>query len=492
MRYHLYMNAPRGMSLVDVLVGVTLILIVFLALLGLLRASLLISSSSKTKAGATAIATSQMEYIRSLSYDAVGTIGGIPAGPVEQYATTTLNGIPYGVRTLIQYVDDSKDGSGVGDTNGITTDYKRVRIATTYEFRGDEREIVLVSNVVPPSVETNAGGGTLRVSVVNAVGGSVSGASVRIENSSLTPAIDVTTFTDITGTVMLPGAPTSTEYRISVSKNGYSSAQTYARDATNQNPTPGYLTVAQNQTTTGTFAIDVLSSFTVKTYSPVRPAVSSDTFADATHLADMLSTQVSAGSVTLSGASGSYSSSGSARSTTTAPTYLAAWTSVEATRALPAGTALTISVTDSAGALLPDSIIPGNTTGFTTFPIDLSAVSTTTYPGLALRADLSTSDPLYAPAVEDWEIAFDEGPTPLPNVPFTLTGNKSKGTTGDGTPIYKTIVDDATDASGVRTRILEWDVYTLDINGYTLVSPTSTIPYVLEPGTTTEWGFIIE
>lgn len=59
------MNAPRGMSLVDVIVGTALILIVFLALLGLLRASLLISSSSKAKAGATAIATTQMEYIRS-------------------------------------------------------------------------------------------------------------------------------------------------------------------------------------------------------------------------------------------------------------------------------------------------------------------------------------------------------------------------------------------------------------------------------------------
>ncbi|MDP2815231.1 MAG: hypothetical protein Q8O19_00955, partial [Rectinemataceae bacterium] len=171
------MNAPRGMSLIDVIIGIALILIVFLGLLGLLRASLLISSSSKAKAGATAIAITQMEYIRSLSYDSVGTIGGIPAGPVEQYATTTMNGIPYAVRTLVQYVDDAKDGSGAGDTNGIPTDYKRVRVATTYQFRGEERQIVIVSNVVPPSIETTAGGGTLRVNVVDAIGAPVAGAS---------------------------------------------------------------------------------------------------------------------------------------------------------------------------------------------------------------------------------------------------------------------------------------------------------------------------
>ncbi len=486
------MNAPRGMSLIDVIIGVALILIVFLGLLGLLRASLLISSSSKAKAGATVIATSQMEYIRSLSYDSVGTIGGIPAGPVEQYATTTMNGIPYGIRTLVQYVDDPKDGSGAADTNGITTDYKRVRVATTYQFRGEERQIVIVSNVVPPSIETTAGGGTLRVNVVDAVGAPVAGASVRIENPSLIPEVDVTTFSDIAGSVILPGAPTSTDYRISVSKNGYSSAQTYARDATNQNPTPGYLTVVQNQTTTGTFAIDLLSSLTLKTYSPIRPAASRDTFQDATQLAEMVSVQVSGGSLTLSGASGSFSLSGSARSTTTAPTYLAAWTSVDAAATRPANTALSVSVTDSSGTLLPDSVLPGNSSGFTSFPVDLTTVSTTTYPSLALRAALSTSDVLFAPSLEMWEIAFEEGPIPFPNVPFTLTGEKSKGTTGAGAPLYKTIIDSTTDATGIRALTLEWDVYTFIFDGYTLVSPTSTIPYTLDPGTTTEAVIIIE
>lgn len=486
------MNASRGMSLVDVIVGIALILIVFLALLGLLRASLLISSSSKAKAGATAVATTQMEYIRSLAYDNVGTVGGIPAGSIEQYATTTMNGIPYGVRTLIQYVDDPKDGSGAADSNGIPTDYKRARVAATYQFRGEEREIVIVSNVVPPSIETTAGGGTLRINVVDAVGGAVAGATVHIENPSTSPAIDLTTFSDIAGSVSLPGAPTSTDYRITVTKDGYSTAETYARDATNQNPTPGYLTVSQNQTTTGTFAIDVLSSFTLRTFEPIRPAVSSNTFSDASGLETMLSVQVSAGALILSGAPGSYALSGSARSTTTAPTYLAEWTSVGASAAAPPATSYTVSVLDSAGGLIPDTVLPGNSTGFTSFPIDLSSVSTTTYPSLALRASLTSGDGLSTPSIEDWQIAFDEGPLPLPNVPFTFTGAKKTGTTGTGDPLYKTIVDTTTDVTGARALTLEWDVYTLDIPGYTLVSPTTTLPYSLEPGTTTEAVYIIE
>jgi len=485
------MNAPRGMSFMDVIVGVALVLIVFLALFGLLRASLLISSSAKAKSGATAVATTQMEYMRSLPYNSIGTVGGIPAGPVAQYATTTLNGIPYTVRTLVQYVDDAKDGSGSSDSNGITTDYKQVRITTSYIFRAEEREVAIVSNIAPPSIETTTGGGTLRINVVDATGAAVSGASVRIYNPSVVPAVDFTTFSNITGTVSLPGAPTSTDYRITVSKDGYSTAETYVRDATNQNPTPGYLTVALNQTTTSTFAIDLLSTLTLKTFSPIRTATSSDTFASASGIANSASTQVAGGALLLSGASGSYALSGNARATSTSPTYLSEWTSATANTSIPAGTTLRIQVTDSAGGVLPDSALPGNSVGFTTFPINLASVSTTTYSALALRANL-TSDGLSTPQVLDWQIVFKEGPIPLPNVAFTLTGAKTKGTTGGGSAIYKTIIASTTGATGVNALSLEWDVYSLAISGYAVVSASSSSPFTLEPADVLESILILQ
>ncbi|MBU2330367.1 carboxypeptidase-like regulatory domain-containing protein, partial [Patescibacteria group bacterium] len=306
------MTVQRGMTLIDVLVGSALVLIVFLTLLGLLRASLLISSSSKAKAGATAVATTQMEYLRSLPYASVGTVGGIPAGNIPQTATTTMNGIPYTIRTFVAYVDDVKDGTGVSDSNGITTDYKKAKVAVTYVFRETVREVALISNIAPPSIETTAGGGTLRVNVVDAVGVPVSGASVRIQNTSLAPTVDVTTFSDVSGAATFPGAPTSTEYQISVTKSGYSSAETYVRDATNQNPTPGYLTVVGDQTTSGTFSIDALVPFTLRTLYPIRSASQSDTFSGSAGLLSMTNTQVSGGALQLAGSVGSYAASGSA------------------------------------------------------------------------------------------------------------------------------------------------------------------------------------
>lgn len=489
--YSLMTRPLRGVSLIDVIVGVFLVLVVFLTLFGMLRVSLLVSSVAKARAAATAVATSQMEFVRSLSYDAVGTVGGIPPGVVPQYATTTTDGSTFVTRTFIEYVDDEKDGLGAADTTGITTDYKRVKISTTYTLNNREREVALVSNVVPPGLETTTGGGTLKIDVVSAVGAPISGATVRVVNDALTPSVDVSTFSNVSGTVYLPGAATSTEYQVYVEKDGYSSAQTYVRDATNQNPTPGYLTVVKDQTTTGTFAIDTLATLTLRTYSPITSATSSDTFSGSGNVEGLANAAVVGGELTLSGAPGSYPSSGGARSTTTSPTYLSSWTSVGATLSAPPGTSVRVQVLDSAGALLPDAVLPGNSTGFTSFPVTLASVSTTTYPTLALGAELTSSDVMVAPSVLDWEIVYRAGPIPLPGVSLSLQGAKTIGSTGAGAPIYKSTIATTTSSTGVRSMSLEWDVYTLSVSGYDIEDACGAPPYTLSPGASSDNRLIL-
>jgi len=487
------MNASRGMGLVDAAVGSALVLIVFVALLGLLRTSLLVSSAAKLKAGATAVGTTQMEYIRSLSYDTVGTVGGIPAGPVAQYATTTMNGIPYVVRTLVQYVDDPKDGLGSSDSNSITTDYKRVRVTVTYLFREEEREVAIVSNVVPPSIESTTGGGTLRINVVNAPGLAVAGASVRVVNPSLSPTVDVTTFTNIDGAALFPGAPTSTDYQITVTKDGYSTANTYDQDSENQSPTPGHLTVAVNQTTASTFAIDLLSTFSIATFFPVSATSTADTFDSAARVTNMTNVVLQGGAVTLvQDMLAAYITPGSFRSTLITHPYLVTWENISFASALPSGTAARVRVLDEGGAVIPDSLLPGNGAGFTSSPISLTGLSTTTYPSLILAGELSTQVPSVAPQLLDWTVNATAGPIPAPNVPFTITGDKKRGSTGGGSAIFKTTISSTTDALGVWTLPVEWDVYTLVLSGFDLIDPPGPATFTLEPGSTTEAVLIVE
>ncbi|HUY62261.1 MAG TPA: carboxypeptidase-like regulatory domain-containing protein [Candidatus Paceibacterota bacterium] len=475
------MSRRRGFGLIDVIVGTALLLIVFLSLFGVLRASLVVAALARAEAGATSVAETQMEYLRGLSYDAVGTVGGIPSGAVPQTATTTENGIAYVTHTFIEYVDDPADGVGVNDTNGITTDYKRAEVTVTYEINGLAREVRLVSNFAPPGLETTNGGGTLEIDVVNAGGDSVPDATVVITNAAVTPAVDLTAYTNIAGTVVLPGAATSTEYQVSVSKSGYSSAQTYALTGTNQDPNPGYLTVAANQTTVGTFAIDLLATLTLKTYSPIATSTFADDFADASKLAAMSSTTVSGGTLTLE----SSATTGSARSVATTSPYLVRWGSATATTT----GAVKIHVYDGSGNLLPDAVLANNSTGFTTFPVSLAAVSTTTYPSLALGATFTGTSTV--PTVTGWSLSYAAGPTPLPDVGFTLTGAKTIGSTGGGAPIYKTTVTGSTGASGTTQLSLEWDSYTLSVSNYDIEDACPSPPIVLPPGVASSTSLIL-
>lgn len=484
------LHSQRGVSLVDVVVGSALFLIIFVGLFGILRASVAISGLTKLKAAATAIATSQIEYLRSLDYDAVGTLGGIPAGTIAQQTTTTQAGLDFSVRTYVVYADDAADGVGSLDTNGITTDYKRAKVTVSYEVEGVERAVTLVTNIVPRGIESTNGGGTLKINVFDAQGAALSGATVHIVNDTLAPTVDFSTFSDATGVVFLPGAPTSTDYQVYVTKDGYSSAQTYERDATNVNPTPGYLTVAEAQTTTGTFSIDGLATLTIRTFSPSAGSSFLDSFADASQLAASSSVAVSSGALMLEGAVGTYVSSGNARSVVVAPSTLTSWDTLTPTLDTPVGTSVVVHIVDGAGSLVPDADLVGNSIGFTGV-VNLSGLSTTTYPSLALQANLQSSDVNVTPAVLAWDLAYTGGPLPLANVPFTITGGKTIGSQSDGSAILKTTVATTTDSSGVRTLYVEWDSYDLSVTGYTLQSTDPILPYEVLPNTTVDASLIL-
>lgn len=480
-------NFGAGFSLIDVIVGVSLLLVLFLALFGILRASLTLSALTKSKAAAVELANTQMEYMRGLSYDVLGTVGGIPAGTIAQYATSTVDGIPYTTHTFVEYADDPADGIGVNDTNGITTDYKIGEVTVSYSINGLNKSASLVSNFAPPGIETSTGGGTLSLSVVNAAGVGLGGASVHVVNTTTSPTVDFTTFSNTAGLVTIDGAATSSEYQIYVSRTGYSSAQTYPRSTQNVNPTPGYLTIVKNKTTSATFAIDQLASLTLKSVGAAVTTAWSDTFASAAYLTSQTNTQVSGGALTLA----SQALAGSARSVTIAPGSLDGWGILSATIATSTGTSLVVRVDDANGTPLPDSVLAGNSTGFSSFPVSLTSIATASYPGLSLEANLTSNSTTTTPTLSGWSLSYTEGPQPLPNVAFTLTGTKTIGSDASNTPIYKTVVNDTTGTSAQKTESLEWDAYTLTLPSASLIESCPVAPYQLAPAMATTTTIIV-
>lgn len=487
-------SAAQGMTFIDVIVGSALLLIVFGSIIFGFRFSVALISKTRGEQGAVSLISAQLERIRALPYDSVGTMLGIPSGTIPQQETMVLNGITYTKQVLIQYVDDPKDGLDADDENGITADYKRARVEVSWTNRGQNYEKVLITTIVPKGIETTAGGGTIRISVFDALVQPVSGASVRVINTTTNPAIDVTTGSNTNGIVLFSGAPASAGYQISVTKSGYSSAQTYTADVANPNPNPGHISVLETQTSSISFAIDKVSTMDVYTHEPVVPATVADTFDDATGISESSNTLVFGGTVILATGATGFESSGTLYSTQIPPaTPVAGWTELSWNDTQPANTAITYQLyysdINSVRQIVPDSALAGNSTGFTSSPVALDTINPALYPNLIVRGTLTTSDELVTPSIADWSVAYTTGPTLVPNVAFSLRGAKIIGTDTDAQPIYKYDTSLVTDATGHKIASpLEWDMYSININGavtgYDISESCSPSPVVLNPNIT--------
>ena len=132
-------------------------------------------------------------------------------------------------------------------------------------------------------------------------------------------------------------------------------------------------------------------------------------------------------------------------------------------------------------------IFPETSVGFSVSPIDLSTVSTTTHPTLSIHASLGTLDDAVTPEVNSWNISYEYGPVPLPNLVFSLQGLKTIGS-GPGGFIFKysTTTLSTGPSAGVNVANLEWDTYTLSVNGaatgYDIASSCAPQPEALVPG----------
>jgi hypothetical protein len=445
--------------------------------------------ASKAHAGALSLANERMEYIRSLPYDTVGTISGIPNGPIPQSATTTLNGVDYTERVLIEYVDAPQDGLDTLDDNGIVADYKRAKVEFSWVINGDPKVISLISNIVPPGIETTAGGGTLRVNVFDAEVNPLPGAAVRVFNNNGTTTIDVTRYTNAQGIALISGAPARGGYEITVTDTGYSTDKTYAATTSNPNPTTQHIAVLEAQVSTMNFQIDELSSLTV--YTKDFPATDSfaDSFTDSSLIATSSDSIVASGALVLRDTSGVYETDGEAFSSTIEPGVLESWDLLTVEAWVPASTSLRVRVYSVTGSstriLIPDGVLPGNSSGYQDGAVALGSLSATLYPRIALGLELGTSQTATTSRLFSWRVDYTESQNPIGNVDFTLRGSKTIGTHVDTTPVYKYQQSYSTNGSGeVMLSDLEWDVYEVDITSgsYDVAYACEDIPYRLHPG----------
>ncbi|MDO8469969.1 MAG: carboxypeptidase-like regulatory domain-containing protein [bacterium] len=253
----------QGISLIELIIAVGLMVIIFGGAYLSYSSILDTLTNAELRTASVTRLNQEIEVIRNLPYDSVGTLGGIPAGILDRQKVSTVGPIEFLVVTTIRNVDDPFDGTLGGAPNDTApADYKLVEVEVSCLRCARFVPITMTTTVAPANLEATGSSGSLFIHVIDANGNALPEASVRVVNEATLPTIDLTDTTNLNGVLQLVGVPPGTQsYQITVSKLGYSSDRTYPVGGQgNPNPAKPYATVAAGVLTDITFAIDGLST----------------------------------------------------------------------------------------------------------------------------------------------------------------------------------------------------------------------------------------
>jgi len=243
-------GGEAGFTLVELMITIVIVGMIVIAFFDLFGSLIQSTITAQRQSVAVTLATNQMEYLRSLPYGNLAVQGGSIYATTLIPATKTqiINGVKYTITTSISYVDDAYDGcgsypnltieklfcrnypppSGAPSVDLNPADYKIAHVSIT-----DSTGTVLASQdtqFAPDVAETASNTGALFVSVIDGSGDPVSGATVTVTDSTVSPAVNVSDSTDGAGEAVFYDLPPDTggNYVISANESGDSSLTTIA------------------------------------------------------------------------------------------------------------------------------------------------------------------------------------------------------------------------------------------------------------------------
>lgn len=478
----------NGFTLIEVLVGTFLMLIVFIGIFGAFQLGLKVVGQSKAKITATALANQKIEMARNLPYNAVGIEGGYPDGEIEASENIPINNIQYTVDTDISYVIDEADGLTEPEDNCIN-DYKRVRVSVSWSGRFGG-EVSLASDVSPKNEvqECEETGGILWVKVFDAKGEKIEGAAIQVKDVYTELTKQCITSLNTKCYIPLPASleGQAENYKIEVTKTGYSQEQTFGSGETYNSqtiisPEKSNTTISEGQITEISFSIDELSSFSIDTKSSREIKTFDDEFNNFSKISDYSGIALSEGEVKLAKTNGNYISSGYLVSTEISPAQLVNWDKLSWSDSEPTDTNIKYQLfylEEENWILIPDQDLTNNSLGFEESPVDISGLALEQYSALKTKGNLSTEDLTKTPSLSWWSITYATKIShPVGSVEFNIQGEKLIGTDAQEQPIYKYSNNHISGPNGHLDILnLEWDSYTFSAAPASDLTLVETVP----------------
>lgn len=249
----------NGFTLIETLLAIGIFSIIVLGIYFSYSNILDVIISSQAGIVSQSVIDNELEIIRNMKFEDVGTQGGSPAGLLQAEKVVQQSGASFLVKTFVRNVDDPFDGTIGGTPNDLApADYKLVEIELSCPLCPRFTPRVVTTRVAPTNLENSTKNGALFINVFDAAGQPISGANVNVRNNFVIPNININDVTGVNGSLQLVDIATSSaKYEITITKTGYSDDRTYQPgDVLNPNPTKPHATVANQTVTQISFAID--------------------------------------------------------------------------------------------------------------------------------------------------------------------------------------------------------------------------------------------
>ncbi len=252
----------NGFTLMEVLVGSAIFLIVAVAIYSSFTNLIKLASGNQARTLAVQLASEQLEIVRNMPYLNIGLTDGIPVGVLERNKTVSRGGISFDVNLVIRNINLS--------TSTVQASQRLVEVNVDCPACHNFQPVSLTGQIAPANLQSAGNGGAFVAQVFNANGEPVQGATVDLQ-SVATSSIRNTDVTNNYGILNVIGVPPGTNmYKIVVSKDGYSTEETFAfGGAGNPNPTKPNVTILNQQVSQASFAIDKLSTLRISSVSPL-------------------------------------------------------------------------------------------------------------------------------------------------------------------------------------------------------------------------------
>ncbi|MBI4743965.1 MAG: hypothetical protein HY776_03980 [Actinobacteria bacterium] len=215
------LQSEKGITFIETTIALVVLLVALTSLIPLYTFSIDTSKNNMSKTVASNLANQELEKIRNLSYEQVGTNPGSPSGSLNPDYDKVVNGVTFHVETRVNWIDGDFDGYFPADA--FPNDYKRAKVTVTWQGVLPGRSVTTSTAVAREGEKDVTNGGNIQIIAKRANGNPIDNVQVDVTNAPMgsSPLRDWTAADGKALFAELTPSIEEDDYAVAVSKTGW-------------------------------------------------------------------------------------------------------------------------------------------------------------------------------------------------------------------------------------------------------------------------------